>query len=414
MITSDPISTQRPPAKVRYRFAQFLLDPLNRTLESAGVAVPLNARYFDALCLLVGQHGQLVEKQSFFDTVWGDTVVSDSALTQAIKEIRRVFGDDANHPRFVRTVPGHGYCFIADVEPLLRPAPSDPASKGALDSSSPASSPASSSPASTAPDSISEEATLPGVAEAENRSNRLGPSTTAGSARAPRWLLEGAAASVGGAVAGMVGGLLYGSMLALSPSGESLGSLSILLVLLALSMLVGVAGAMGVGLGLAIGRSMGGRWLAVGGATVGGLLVGGLAKLLGSDAFALLIGHAPVGITGALEGGVIGLAIGLGLVLGGGIDAVDSRWPVATSAAATGLAGALIALAGGSMMATSLARVVATFDQSRLDVAPLGDWLGEPQFGTLAQTLLGALEGSVFGACVVGALLISRHFTRQR
>src|SRR6185503_13252685 len=54
--------------------------------------------------------------RDIFDRVWSDVVVSDSALSQAIRTIRRVLGDDSRAPRFVRTVSRHGYRFVfADV-----------------------------------------------------------------------------------------------------------------------------------------------------------------------------------------------------------------------------------------------------------------------------------------------------------
>jgi DNA-binding winged helix-turn-helix (wHTH) protein len=368
----------------RYRFDAFTLDVTNRTLLRDGAPVALNARYFDALALLVREHGRLVGKQRFFDSVWGDTVVTDAALTQCIKDIRRQLGDDAGAPRFVRTVPGHGYCFIAEV---------------VQDIDAQAVAPAPPSPAEGVPPSP--EAARPGDTAA----------TTATAAPVlPRWLSDGVAATVGGAAAGLIGGLLYGSALTLSPQSQGLGTLSVLLVLLALAMLVGMSGAAGVGFGIAAGRlfGRGASWMIAGGA-LGGLLVGGLVKLLGSDAFSLLVGSAPAGITGGLEGAAIGSAVAAGLCLGGGADAPHGRRPAIWAAATTGLAGALIPLAGGSMMATSLVRVATTFDHSRLDMAPLGRLFGEPEFGALAQAALGALEGAVFGGCVVAALVIGRR-----
>ena len=68
----------------------------------------------------------------------------------------------------------------------------------------------------------------------------------------------------------------------------------------------------------------------------------------------------------------------------------------------------------GSMMASSLARVAAAFDGSRIDMAPLGRLFGEPQFGVAAQSALGAVEGAVFGGCVAVALLLARARRRAR
>jgi hypothetical protein len=82
---------------------------------------------------------------------------------------------------------------------------------------------------------------------------------------------------------------------------------------------------------------------------------------------------------------------------------------VLLGAASTGLAGALLPLAGGSLMASSLARIAATFDGSRLDMAALARLTGEPQFGPLAQSALGGLEGALFGAGLVAGLLALRR-----
>ena len=77
---------------------------------------PLIPRYFDLLVFLIERRGDAVHRRDIFDRVWGDVVVSDSALSQAIRTIRRVLGDESREPRFVRTVPRHGYRFVfADV-----------------------------------------------------------------------------------------------------------------------------------------------------------------------------------------------------------------------------------------------------------------------------------------------------------
>ena len=60
--------------------------------------------------------GTLVTKDGFLDEVWAGVPVTDEALTQCIKSLRRALGDDAARPRFIETVPKHGYRFIALVE----------------------------------------------------------------------------------------------------------------------------------------------------------------------------------------------------------------------------------------------------------------------------------------------------------
>src|SRR6266567_1408530 len=98
-----------------YRFDDFHLDAGNRHLSRNGESVALNSKYFDVLLLLVSRSGQLVEKQQIFEEVWDGVFVTDAALTQCIKDIRRQLGDDASNPRYIKTVPKHGYIFIGDV-----------------------------------------------------------------------------------------------------------------------------------------------------------------------------------------------------------------------------------------------------------------------------------------------------------
>lgn len=111
----------------RYRFDEFVLDVPDRQLWRGDARIDLNARYLDALVLLVRERGQLVRKSRFFDEVWRDVVVSDNALTQCIKEIRKQLGDDASNPRYIQTVSRHGYRFVGNAEPLA------PDSRGVTD-----------------------------------------------------------------------------------------------------------------------------------------------------------------------------------------------------------------------------------------------------------------------------------------
>ena len=98
-----------------YRFDHFVLDIQNRQLRRNDVPVRLSSRYFDVLVLLVSNAGQLVEKPRIFAEVWNDIIVSDTSLTQCIKSIRKQLGDDAKNPRYLKTVPKHGYVFISEV-----------------------------------------------------------------------------------------------------------------------------------------------------------------------------------------------------------------------------------------------------------------------------------------------------------
>ncbi len=176
-------------------------------------------------------------------------------------------------------------------------------------------------------------------------------------------------------------------------------------------MLVGAAGAFGVSFGMAAGGAIVGSAAArIAGAAVGGLLAGGVATLLGLDVFNLLFGRAPVGMTGGLEGGVLGAALAAGAQLAGGLDR-PPRWrPVAGAAVGGMIAGIAIPLAGGNLMGGSLALLARSFVDSRLNLDPLGRFFGEVRFGELTEIALGGIEGLLFGAGVAGAIVLVRSW----
>src|SRR5262249_53505043 len=95
-----------------YRFSDFILSPRRRLLTRHGQERPLIPRYFDLLVFLIERRHEAVHRRDIFDRVWSDVVVSDSALSQAIRTIRRTLGDDSREPRFIRTVSRHGYRFV--------------------------------------------------------------------------------------------------------------------------------------------------------------------------------------------------------------------------------------------------------------------------------------------------------------
>ncbi|HEU5239410.1 MAG TPA: winged helix-turn-helix domain-containing protein [Pyrinomonadaceae bacterium] len=97
-------------------FGEITVDRENFRVLKAGTLITLTPRAFDVLVVLVEHAGTVVEKQELFDRVWGETHVTDNALTKIIKEIRHTLDDDANAPRYVETVPKRGYRFIGKVE----------------------------------------------------------------------------------------------------------------------------------------------------------------------------------------------------------------------------------------------------------------------------------------------------------
>jgi DNA-binding winged helix-turn-helix (wHTH) protein/tetratricopeptide (TPR) repeat protein len=76
---------------------------------------PAPTQTFAVLCCLLTQAGQLVTKDALLEAVWPETVVSESVLTAAIRQLRRVLTDRARTPQFIETVHSRGYRFIAPV-----------------------------------------------------------------------------------------------------------------------------------------------------------------------------------------------------------------------------------------------------------------------------------------------------------
>jgi hypothetical protein len=156
------------------------------------------------------------------------------------------------------------------------------------------------------------------------------------------------------------------------------------------------------------------RWSIAGGA-FGGLVVGAMAKLLGLDAFNQLLGQSPGDITGAPEGLVLGASVGFGLWFGARKGASPWQRRSAIAAALAGaVAGIAIPLLGGRLMGGSLDLLARSFPGSRLRLDQVGALFGEPGFGPVAQAATGALEGALFGACIVGAMVaFAPLFTRD-
>ena len=99
-----------------YEFDGWRLLPGQRRLTSAdGEPVALRSKVFDLLLYLVRERGRVVTKAELMEAVWPDTVVEENNLNQAISALRQALGETAQAPRFVATITGRGYQFIAAV-----------------------------------------------------------------------------------------------------------------------------------------------------------------------------------------------------------------------------------------------------------------------------------------------------------
>ncbi|MDX1508097.1 MAG: winged helix-turn-helix domain-containing protein, partial [Woeseiaceae bacterium] len=104
----------------KYEFGEFELDLDAVQLRHRGQPVRLERRPLDLLILLVERHGQLVSRDDIIAALWPERVIIDfeSGLNTLVRKVRNALGDASDEPRFIETVPGRGYRFIAQVRPV--------------------------------------------------------------------------------------------------------------------------------------------------------------------------------------------------------------------------------------------------------------------------------------------------------
>jgi DNA-binding winged helix-turn-helix (wHTH) protein len=442
----------------RYRFADFVVSPSRRLLLREGKPVPLIPRYFDLLLLLLERRNEAPHRSDILDEVWNDVVVSDGALNQAIRVLRRALGDDPRNPVFIRTVARHGYRFIyADV--------TEEEDDAALPS-------AGRVPAGEDPDGLStEEVFEDAIArllspdgdddekrEAAEALHALGTGEALrwigrrpGHARArallrdTRWTVPGAgpvpifgqpgsvaaaghvvamrvrralrlagsrwvAAIGGGALTGLVAGAIVGLVVRFGPGTYAVES--VLVAFPVIGMTLGAVGGCGVGGGLAGAEAVARTWRGpalVVFAAAGGGLIGFLTHWFGLRALQSLFGGDLSALAGGFEGLVLGAAIGLGYALAtptveGGMATPRGRARLlvaCVAGASCGAAAVLLAWTGSYLGAMSLEFMARRFPGSDVGLAPVARMLGEAEPGWLTSVVISGWEGFMFGFGVV-------------
>lgn len=457
-----------PPAlrRPRYRFAEFTLSPGRRWLRCAGRDVALIPRYLDLLLLLVERRSEALHRREIFDRVWSDVVVSDGALTQAVRTLRRTLGEDGAARVFIRTVSRHGYQFVfpvAEEDDTEEPAPG---ASGAGAEADPRGEPGAGEVSeggrvAAALDRLldpagdegtwreaAEELHALGTAEALRRLDRrpgharawaylrdsrwdvsgAGPVPLIGAPAGPvawarlavlrlgralrllgeRWAAAAAGGAAAGIAAGLAGGLAMGALAGPAPSPHVVAGLC-----LAGAFAAGV-GAAGVGCGLAVAEALVRSWRATAltllGAAGGGA-IGLAARHTVEAALTGLFGLAELRLGGGVEGALLGAAAGLGYGLAtrrpGGMATPRGRArlrAVAATGAACALAAAASSSDGARLGAVSLAEIVGRFPSTRVRLEAFGPLFGEPGLGPRTRGALGGAEGLLFGAGLAAGL----------
>src|SRR3982751_3848655 len=100
---------------MQIRFGTRTLDIAGRRLFRENQEVHLTPKAFDLLALLVENRHRALSKAELKERIWPNTFVTEDGLSRLVNEIRTAIGDDARHPRWIRTVHGFGYA-LADTE----------------------------------------------------------------------------------------------------------------------------------------------------------------------------------------------------------------------------------------------------------------------------------------------------------
>src|SRR6266567_3244438 len=101
-----------------YEFGPFRIDPVRRILFRDNEPVQLTPKAFDIMLVLIGSDGQVLNKDELMRAVWPDTVVEENNLTRNISALRKALGESPGEHRYVVTIPGRGYQFVADLREL--------------------------------------------------------------------------------------------------------------------------------------------------------------------------------------------------------------------------------------------------------------------------------------------------------
>jgi TolB-like protein/DNA-binding winged helix-turn-helix (wHTH) protein len=100
-----------------YEFGDFRLDASRRLLFARGASdpLPITPKVFETILYFVERPSELLKKDRLLAELWPGLVVEENNLTQVVSVVRRILGETRGENRYLATVPGHGYRFVADV-----------------------------------------------------------------------------------------------------------------------------------------------------------------------------------------------------------------------------------------------------------------------------------------------------------
>jgi TolB-like protein/DNA-binding winged helix-turn-helix (wHTH) protein/Tfp pilus assembly protein PilF len=101
-----------------YQFGEFLIDTKEQQLFRGNKIVPLTPKVFDTLLFFVENSERMLTKNELMERVWAGSFVEEANLTQNVSTLRKALGENPHEHRFIATVPGRGYRFVAPVREL--------------------------------------------------------------------------------------------------------------------------------------------------------------------------------------------------------------------------------------------------------------------------------------------------------
>ena len=120
----DNTNSEQQTAVIRVKIGDWVLYPSLNRIERGDEIVHLEPKAVAVLELLVRRDGQPVTRQELLDHIWGNTIVSDDALTQVIIKLRKALGDNSRKPDYIQTIPKRGYRLLAPVQLISEVPPS--------------------------------------------------------------------------------------------------------------------------------------------------------------------------------------------------------------------------------------------------------------------------------------------------
>jgi len=99
-----------------YEFGPFRIDMERYLLLRDGETIPLSPKVFETLLFLIQHRGEVAKKDEILESVWPDTFVEEGNLAQNIFLLRKALGEEKNEHRYIVTIPGVGYRFVAPVK----------------------------------------------------------------------------------------------------------------------------------------------------------------------------------------------------------------------------------------------------------------------------------------------------------